>query len=40
MRIALFSDIHANLPALEVFFKDVESRKVDQLYCLGDLVVR
>ncbi len=38
MRIALFSDIHANLPALEAFFKDVDSRKVDQLYCLGDLV--
>jgi putative phosphoesterase len=38
MRIALFSDIHANLPALEAFFKDVEQRKVDQLYCLGDLV--
>ena len=38
MRIALFSDIHANLPALEAFFKDVEERKVDQLYCLGDLV--
>jgi putative phosphoesterase len=38
MRIALFSDIHANLPALEAFFKDIEERKVDQLYCLGDLV--
>jgi len=38
MRIALFSDIHANLPALEAFFKDVNTRKVDQLYCLGDLV--
>ncbi len=38
MRIALFSDIHANLPALEAFFQDVNARKVDQLYCLGDLV--
>ena len=38
MRIALFSDIHANLPALEAFFRDVEQRKVDALYCLGDLV--
>lgn len=38
MRIALFSDIHANLPALEAFFTDVEQRKVDALYCLGDLV--
>lgn len=24
MKIALFSDIHANLPALEAFFADVE----------------
>lgn len=38
MTIALFSDIHANLPALEAFFKDVDSRKPDAVYCLGDLV--
>ena len=38
MKIALFSDIHANLPALEAFFKDVESKKPDAIYCLGDLV--
>jgi len=38
MKIALFSDIHANLPALEAFFKDVETRDVDAMYCLGDLV--
>jgi predicted phosphodiesterase len=38
MTIALFSDIHANLPALEAFFKDVESRNIDSIYCLGDLV--
>ncbi|RXP61363.1 metallophosphoesterase [Lutibacter sp. HS1-25] len=38
MRIALFSDIHANLPALEAFLKDVESQNVDTIYCLGDLV--
>jgi putative phosphoesterase len=38
MKIALFSDIHANLPALEAFFKDVEPKKPDAIYCLGDLV--
>ena len=38
MIIALFSDIHANLPALEAFFKDVDVRKPDATYCLGDLV--
>ena len=38
MKIALFSEIHANLPALEAFFKDVDARKPDVIYCLGDLV--
>ena len=38
MKIALFSDIHANLPALEAFFKSVEEQKPDAIYCLGDLV--
>lgn len=38
MRIALFSDIHSNLPALEAFFDDLEKREVDAIYCLGDLV--
>lgn len=38
MKIALFSDIHANLPALEAFFKNVEDQKPDAIYCLGDLV--
>lgn len=38
MKIALFSDIHANLPALEAFFNDVEVKQPDAIYCLGDLV--
>ena len=35
MRIALFPVIHANLPALEAFFKDVETRTVDALIAVG-----
>ena len=38
MKIALFSDIHANLPALEAVFADMEAQKPDAVYCLGDLV--
>ncbi|HHG86324.1 MAG TPA: metallophosphoesterase [Bacteroidetes bacterium] len=38
MKIALFSDIHANLPALEAVLVDMERRKPDAIYCLGDLV--
>ncbi|MDP3467768.1 MAG: metallophosphoesterase family protein [Daejeonella sp.] len=38
MKIALFSDIHANLPAFEAFLKDLDSKQADAFYCLGDLV--
>jgi putative phosphoesterase len=38
MKIALFSDIHANLPALEACLKSIEERRPDAIYCLGDLV--
>lgn len=38
MRIALFSDIHANLPALEACLRSIEEQKPDAIYCLGDLV--
>ncbi|SHK46584.1 phosphoesterase, MJ0936 family [Reichenbachiella agariperforans] len=38
MKIAFFSDIHANLPALEAFFEDLDSENPDAVYCLGDLV--
>lgn len=38
MKIALFSDIHANLPALEAALHDIDQRKPDAVYCLGDLV--
>jgi len=38
MKIALFSDIHANLPALEACLADIDRNKPDAIYCLGDLV--
>ncbi|MCX7730520.1 MAG: metallophosphatase family protein [Candidatus Caldatribacterium sp.] len=38
MRIAAFSDIHANLPALESVLKDIDAIGVDVKVCLGDLV--
>ncbi len=37
-RIAIFSDVHGNLPALQTVLKDITSKAVDQVYCLGDLV--
>jgi predicted phosphodiesterase len=38
MKIAFFSDIHANLPALTACLDDIDKRKPDAVYCLGDLV--
>jgi putative phosphoesterase len=38
MRIAVVSDIHANLPALEAVLTDVDAQDPDVVLCLGDLV--
>jgi len=38
MLYGIFSDIHANLPALEAVLQSMDSRKVDRLICLGDIV--
>ncbi|MBC3539210.1 metallophosphoesterase family protein [Rufibacter sediminis] len=38
MRIALFSDVHANLPALQAVLAHMDTQNLDALYCLGDLV--
>ncbi len=37
-RIAVFGDIHANLPALEAVLADMDARGLSVRYCLGDLV--
>jgi predicted phosphodiesterase len=38
MRFALFSDIHANLEALEAVLADAHERKCTDFVCLGDVV--
>jgi predicted phosphodiesterase len=38
MKIAIISDIHANLPALEQALKSLDEQQPDAVYCLGDLV--
>lgn len=38
MRLAIISDIHANLPALEAVLQDLGKQRVEATYCLGDLV--
>jgi predicted phosphodiesterase len=38
MRIGIFSDIHANLEALQAVLKAYEKAQVDRYVCLGDIV--
>ena len=35
---AIISDIHGNLEALEAVLADIDSRGVDEVYCLGDVI--
>ncbi|MSR30215.1 MAG: metallophosphoesterase [Gemmataceae bacterium] len=36
--IAIISDIHGNLEALQAVLKDIESQGVKNIFCLGDIV--
>lgn len=38
LRIAVISDVHANLPALHAFFERIKQEKVEGIYCAGDIV--
>lgn len=38
MRIAVISDIHSNILALESVLEDIKTKQVDLIVCLGDLV--
>lgn len=37
-QLAVFGDIHGNLPALEAVFADMDARGIAERCCLGDLV--
>ncbi|MBU3143826.1 metallophosphoesterase [Clostridium sp. CF012] len=36
-RIAIISDIHGNMPALEAVLADINDRNIKKIFCLGDL---
>jgi predicted phosphodiesterase len=38
MRIAIVSDIHSNLEALEATLQDIRAQQVERILCLGDVV--
>ncbi len=37
MKVAVISDVHANLPALEAVLAAIDAADMDELWCLGDL---
>jgi predicted phosphodiesterase len=38
MQVAVISDIHANLPALEAVLADIDETGAEERWCLGDIV--
>jgi len=38
VRLALISDVHANLEALQATLADIAAQRVDRVVCLGDIV--
>ncbi len=38
MKIAVVSDIHGNVVALEAVLKSIKTQGIDSIYCLGDIV--
>ena len=40
MKIAIISDIHGNLEALKTTLEDIQKRKIDKIFCLGDTIMK
>ena len=39
-RIAIISDVHGNITALEAVLADIKARGIQRIFCLGDLVLK
>lgn len=39
MKVAIISDIHGNMQALEAVYADIQNGKCDRIFCLGDLAM-
>lgn len=39
-KIAIISDVHGNITALEAVLKDIENRSIKRIFCLGDSIVK
>lgn len=39
-KIAILSDVHGNITALNTVIADIEKRGISKIYCLGDIVIK
>lgn len=39
-KIAIISDIHGNLEALNTVLEDIKKRNINKIYCLGDIIAK
>lgn len=39
MKVAIISDIHGNMQALDAVFENIKQENCDEIYCLGDLAM-
>ena len=39
-KIAIISDIHGNLEAINSVIEDIKERKIEKIFCLGDIVAK
>lgn len=39
-KIAIISDVHGNITALEAVIEDIEKKGISKIYCLGDSVIK
>jgi len=39
-KIAIISDIHGNLEALKAVLKDIKTRNIKTIFCLGDIIAK
>ena len=40
MKIAVISDIHGNLEAMNRVLEDIKKRNIDKIFCLGDIILK
>lgn len=39
-KIAIISDIHGNITALDAVLEDIKNRRIERIFCLGDSVIK